>query len=133
MDFGQWRRDFADWRRENMLALATVGTILSGAMVLVGAIGTWYRDASWAPTAILETLGDYDIWVLVLGLALLGISSYQLWLVRWYMNRFEELVATESKAHFQRDWTELQQMSRYQLPSSYWKRALEAGRRFGLK
>ncbi|HIH78806.1 MAG: hypothetical protein QF822_00890 [Candidatus Poseidoniia archaeon] len=133
MEFGQMRRDFADWRRENMLALAAVGTILSGTMVLVGAIGTWYRTEKWVPTVILEWLGDYDIWSLVIGLALLGVSSYQFWLVRWYMNRFEELIAVSSKAQFQRDWTELQQMSRYQLPSNYWKRALEAGRRFGLK
>tara|TARA_B100001167_G_C16628308_1_gene238284 strand:- start:135 stop:536 length:402 start_codon:yes stop_codon:yes gene_type:complete len=133
MEFGQIRRDFADWRRENMLALAAVGTILSGAMVLIGAIGTWYRTESWTPTAILEWLGDYDIWALVIGLALFGVSSYQFWLVRWYMNRFEELIAVSSKAQFQRDWTELQQMSRYQLPGNYWKRALKAGRRFGLK
>ncbi len=127
------RRDFADWRRENMLALATVGTILSGALVLVGSVGTWYYDASWAPTAILEWLGEYDIWTLVIGLMLLAVSSYQLWLVRWYLARFEELIAVSSKAYFQRDWTELQQMSRYQLPRRYWKRALEAGHRFGLK
>jgi hypothetical protein len=133
MDFEQWRKDFAEWRRENMLALATVGTILSGALALVGAIGTWYRTESWAPSAILEALGEYDIWALVFGIVLLAVSSYQLWLVRWYMARFEELIAVNSKANFQREWTELQQMSRYQLPSRYWKRALEAGRRFGLK
>ena len=68
MDFEQWRHDFAEWRRENMLALATVGTILSGALVLVGSVGTWYYDASWAPSAILEALGEYDIWTLVFGL-----------------------------------------------------------------
>ena len=133
MDFEQWRHDFAEWRRENMLALATVGTILSGALVLVGSVGTWYYDARWAPTAILEALGEYDIWTLVFGLIIFTVSSYQLWLVRWYMARFEELIAVNSKANFQREWTELQQMSRYQLPSRYWKRALEAGRRFGLK
>ena len=133
MKLGEWRRDFADWRHENMLALATVGTILCGVLVFIGAVGTWYRDASWAPTAILEALGEYDIWMLVIGLMLLTVSSYQLWLVRWYMSRFEELIAVSSKAHFQRDWTELQQMSRYQLPRAYWKRALEAGRPFGLK
>ena len=64
---------------------------------------------------------------------LLAVSSYQLWLVRWYMVRFEELIAVSSTAHFQRDWIELQQIGRYHLPHRYWKRALEAGRRFGLK
>ena len=133
MEPGQWRQDFAVWRRENMLALATVGTFLSGVLAFIGTVGTWYRTESWAPTAILEWLGEYDIWTLVIGLMLLAVSSYQLWLVRWYMARFEELIAVSSKANFQRDWTELQQMSRYQLPRRYWTRALEAGPRFGLK
>ena len=75
MELGDWRRDCADWRRENMLALATVGAILSGVRAFIGAVGTWYRTESWAPIVILEWLGEYDIWTLVIGLMLLAVSS----------------------------------------------------------
>ncbi len=117
-----------------MLAISTVGTILSSFMVFTGIMGRWYSDHdTLAPKAILEFMGNYDIWVLILGLIILGFSAYHLWLTRHYMKRFEEIISTSSKKEFQRNWTEIEQMARYQLPKTYRKRVAKARDKFGLK
>ena len=49
------------------------------------------------------------------------------------MERFEEIVSTNSKKEFQRNWTEVEQIARYQLPKAYRKRVSEIREKFGLK
>jgi hypothetical protein len=78
-------------------------------------------------------MGPYDIWILIFGLIIFAFSAYHLWLTRHYMNRFEEIVTTNSKKEFQRNWTEVEQMARYQLPKAYRKRVSEIREKFGLK
>ena len=50
-----------------------------------------------APTLILDSIGDYDIFVFIFGLIIFGFSAYYLWLTRHYMDRFEEIISTSSK------------------------------------
>ena len=122
------------WLQEHMLAVSTVGTILSSFMVFIGIMGRWYADHQLlAPKTILEKIGEYDIWILIFGLIILAFSAYYLWLTRYYMNRFEEIVTTNSKKEFQRNWTEVEQIARYQLPKAYRKRVSEIREKFGLK
>ena len=116
-----------------MLAVSTVGTILSSFMVFIGAMGRWYEDSSLSPVTILDFMGDYDIWVLIFGLIILAFSAYHLWLTRHYMVRFEEIVTTNSKKDFQRNWTEVEQIARYHLPKEYQKRVAKLREKFGLK
>ena len=113
------------WLQEHMLAVSTVGTILSSFMVFIGIMGRWYEDSSLSPTTILDFMGAYDIWILIFGLIILAFSAYYLWLTRHYMNRFEEIVTTNSKKEFQRNWTEVEQIARYHLPKVYRKRVSE--------
>ena len=49
------------------------------------------------------------------------------------MDRFEEIISTSSKREFQKNWTEIEQIARYQLPNEYKKRVGEVRRKFGLK
>ena len=49
------------------------------------------------------------------------------------MSRFEEIISTNSKKEFQRNWTEIEQIARYQLPKEYKKRVSEAREKFGLR
>ena len=129
-----WRKQLNDWLQEHMLAVSTGGTILSSFMVFTGVMGRWYSDHdTLAPKAILDFMGDYDIWVLISGLIILGFSAYYLWLTRYYMNRFEEIISTSSKKEFQRNWTEIEQIARYQLPKEYRKRVAKVREKFGLK
>ena len=100
---------------------------------LIGILGRWYSDESWAPSTILDFIGDWAIWVLIMGILLLALSSYYVWLTRYYMDRFEEIISTNSKKEFQKNWTEIEQIARYQLPNEYRKRVAEARKRFGLR
>ena len=102
-------------------------------MFLIGVLGQWYSNESWSPDAILNVVGDWAIYVLILGIISLGFSSYYLWLTRHYMSRFEEIISTNSKKEFQRNWTEIEQIARYQLPKEYKKRVSEAREKFGLR
>ena len=129
----EWRKGFDNILREHMLAVSTVFTIISGFMLYVGMMGEWYSSSSLAPKLILDTLGDYDIFVFIFGLIIFGFSTYYLWLTKHYMNRFEEIISTSSKREFQRNWTEIEQIARYQLPKEYKKRVAEARKKFGLK
>ena len=129
----EWRNQLNAWLQEHMLAVSTVGTILSSFMVFLGIMGRWYADSSFSPATILNFLGDYDIWVLIFGLIVLALSAYYLWLTRHYMDRFEEIVATNSKKEFQMNWTEVEQIARYHLPKTYRKRVSEIREKFGLK
>ena len=130
----EWRNQLNAWLQEHMLAVSTVGTILSSFMVFIGIMGRWYEDHQLlAPKTILEKIGEYDIWILIFGLIILAFSAYYLWLTRYYMNRFEEIVTTNSKKEFQRNWTEVEQIARYQLPKAYRKRVSEIREKFGLK
>ena len=129
----EWRRQMNAWLQEHMLAVSSVGSIFSTFMLLIGILGRWYSDESWAPSTILDFIGDWAIWVLIMGILLLALSSYYVWLTRYYMDRFEEIISTSSKKEFQKNWTEIEQIARYQLPNEYRKRVAEARKRFGLR
>jgi|TARA_B100000519_G_C13828429_1_gene243774 hypothetical protein len=130
---GDLRKQFDAFLQEHMLAVSLVGTILSAFMIFLGTMGQWYSDSSFAPTTILDFLGDYDIWVLIFGLIIFSFSAYYLWLTKYYMDLFEEIVSTNSKKEFQKRWTEVEQIARYQLPKAYRKRVAEVREKFGLK
>ena len=130
---GDLRKQFDAFLQEHMLAVSLVGTILSAFMIFLGTMGQWYSDSSFAPTTILDFLGDYDIWVLIFGLIIFSFSAYYLWLTKYYMDLFEEIVSTNSKKEFQKRWTEVEQIARYQLPKVYRKRVAEIREKFGLK
>ena len=49
------------------------------------------------------------------------------------MGRFEEIISTNSKKEFQKNWTEIEQIARYQLPKEYKKRVSKARENFGLR
>jgi|TARA_B110000263_G_scaffold249685_1_gene268090 hypothetical protein len=129
----EWRRELNGWLQEHMLATSAVIAIISGFMFFIGTIGQWYSDSSIAPTAILDFLGDWDIWVLIVGFIIFGFSVYYFWDTKNNMMRFEEMVSTSSKKEFQKNWTELEQLARYQLPKEYRKRVAEAREKFGLR
>ena len=130
---GDLRKQFDAFLQELMLAVSLVGTFLSAFMIFLGTMGQWYSDSSFAPTTILDFLGDYDIWVLIFGLIIFSFSAYYLWLTKYYMDLFEEIVSTNSKKEFQKRWTEVEQIARYQLPKAYRKRVAEVREKFGLK
>ena len=72
----EWRRQMNAWLQEHMLAVSSVGSIFSTFMLLIGILGRWYSDESWAPSTILNFIGDWAIWVLIMGILLLALSSY---------------------------------------------------------
>ena len=129
----KWRKDLDKFLQEHMMAVSSVFTIISVFMIYVGMMGEWYYSSSLAPTLILDSIGDYDIFVFIFGLIIFGFSAYYLWLTRHYMDRFEEIISTSSKREFQRNWTEIEQIARYQLPKEYRKRVAEARKKFGLR
>ena len=128
-----WRKELDNFLQEHMLAVSSVFTTISLFMIYVGIMGQWYSSSSLSPDLILETVGDYDIFVLLFGLIIFGFSAYYLWLTRYNMDRFEEIISTGSKKEFQRNWTEIEQIARYQLPKEYRKRVADARKKFGLK
>ena len=129
----EWRRELNGWLQEHMLATSAVISIISGFMFFIGIVGQWYSDSSIAPTAILEFIGDWDIWVLIVGLIIFCFSLYYFWDTRNNMYKFEEMISTSSKKEFQKNWTELEQLARYQLPKEYRKKVAEAREKFGLR
>ena len=129
----EWRRDLNVWLQEHMLATSVVISIMSGFMFFIGMVGQWYSASSIAPTAILDFIGDWDIWVLIVGLIIFCFSLYYFWDTRNNMYKFEEMISTSSKKEFQKNWTELEQLARYQLPKEYRKKVAEAREKFGLR
>ena len=129
----EWRKDLDKFLQEHMLAVSSVFAIISGFMIYVGMMGYFYSTSSLSPGLILDAIGDYDIFVFIFGLIIFGFSVYYLWLTKHYMDRFEEIISTSSKREFQRNWTEVEQIARYQLPKEYRKRVAEARKKFGLK
>ena len=129
----QWRKDLDKFLQEHMLAVSSVFAIISGFMIYVGMMGYFYSTSSLSPGLILDAIGDYDIFVFIFGLIIFGFSAYYLWLTKHYMDRFEEIISTSSKRDFQRNWTEIELIARYQLPKEYRKRVAEARKKFGLK
>ena len=129
----EWRKDLDKFLQEHMLAVSSVFAIISGFMIYVGMMGYFYSTSSLSPGLILDAIGDYDIFVFIFGLIIFGFSAYYLWLTKHYMDRFEEIISTSSKREFQRNWTEIEQIARYQLPKQYRKRVAEARKKFGLK
>ena len=129
----EWRKELNRFLQEHMLAVSSVFAIISGFMIYVGMMGEFYSTSSLSPDLILEAIGDYDVFVFIFGLIIFGFSAYYLWLTKHYMDRFEEIISTSSKREFQKNWTEIEQFARYQLPSEYRKRVAEARKRFGLR
>ena len=129
----EWRKNLDKFLQEHMLAVSLVFAIISGFMTYVGMMGEFYSTSSLSPDMILDVIGDYDIFVFIFGLIIFGFSAYYLWLTRHYMDRFEEIISTSSKREFQKNWTEIEQIARYQLPKEYRKRVAEARKKFGLR
>ena len=129
----EWRKNLDKFLQEHMLAVSLVFAIISGFMTYVGMMGEFYSTSSLSPDMILDVIGDYDIFVFIFGLIIFGFSTYYLWLTKHYMDRFEEIISTSSKREFQKNWTEIEQIARYQLPKEYRKRVAEARKKFGLK
>ena len=129
----EWRKNLDKFLQEHMLAVSLVFAIISGFMTYVGMMGEFYSTSSLSPDMILDAIGDYDIFVFIFGLIIFGFSAYYLWLTKHYMDRFEEIISTSSKKEFQKNWTEIEQIARYQLPKEYRKRVAEARKKFGLK
>ena len=129
----EWRKNLDKFLQEHMLAVSLVFAIISGFMTYVGMMGEFYSTSSLSPDMILDVIGDYDIFVFIFGLIIFGFSAYYLWLTKHYMDRFEEIISTSSKKEFQKNWTEIEQIARYQLPKEYRKRVAEARKKFGLK
>ena len=129
----EWRKDLDKFLQEHMLAVSLVFAIISGFMIYVGMMGEFYPTSSLSPDMILDVIGDYDIFVFIFGLIIFGFSAYYLWLTKHYMDRFEEIISTSSKKEFQKNWTEIEQIARYQLPKEYRKRVAEARKKFGLR
>ena len=129
----EWRKDLDKFLQEHMLAVSSVFAIISGFMIYVGMMGEFYSTSSLSPDLILEVIGDYDVFVFIFGLIIFGFSAYYLWLTKHYMDRFEEIISTSSKREFQKNWTEIEQIARYQLPKEYRKRVADARKKFGLK
>ena len=129
----EWRKDLDKFLQEHMLAVSSVFAIISGFMIYVGMMGEFYSTSSLSPDLILEAIGDYDVFVFIFGLIIFGFSAYYLWLTKHYMDRFEEIISTSSKREFQKNWTEIEQIARYQLPKQYRKRVAEARKKVGLK
>ena len=129
----EWRKNLDNFLQEHMLAVSLVFAIISGFMTYVGMMGEFYSTSSLSPNMILDVIGDYDIFVFIFGLIIFGFSAYYLWLTKHYMDRFEEIISTSSKKEFQKNWTEIEQIARYQLPKEYRKRVAEARKKFGLK
>ena len=129
----EWRKDLDKFLQEHMLAVSSVFAIISGFMIYVGMMGEFYSTSSLSPDLILEAIGDYDVFVFIFGLIIFGFSAYYLWLTKHYMDRFEEIISTSSKREFQKNWTEIEQIARYQLPKEYRARVTEVRKKFGLK
>ena len=129
----EWRKNLDKFLQEHMLAVSLVFAIISGFMTYVGMMGEFYSTSSLSPDLILEAIGDYDVFVFIFGLIIFGFSAYYLWLTKHYMDRFEEIISTSSKKEFQKNWTEIEQIARYQLPKEYRKRVAAARKKFGLK
>ncbi len=130
---GGWKKALGAWLQENLLAVSSLGSFFAAVLALLGIMGLFFRQETWAPTALLDFIGDYDIWALFTGAVLGATAGYYLWLTRRHMARFEELINTKSKAQFQRHWMELEQIARYHLPESYQRRVAKARQKFGLK
>jgi len=129
----EWRKQLNAWLQEHMLAVSSVWTIVSTFIFLIGILGQWYSKETWAPDAILYYTGDWAPWILVIGMISLGFSAYYFWLTKHYMSRFEEIISTNSKKEFQKYWTEIEQIARYQLPKEYQRRVSEVREKFGLR
>jgi len=130
---GDWKKALGAWLQENLLAVSSLGSFFAIALALLGIMGIFYDQESWAPKTLLDLIGDYDIWVLFAGVVLGAIAGYYLWLTRHHMARFEELINTKSKAQFQRHWMELEQIARYHLTEEYRRRVARLRQKFGLK
>ena len=129
----EWRKDLDKFLQEHMLAVSSVFAIISGFMIYVGMMGEFYSTSSLSPDLILDAIGDYDVFVFIFGLIIFGFSAYYLWLTKHYMDRFEEIISNRSNREFQKNWTEIEQIARYQLPKEYRKRVADARKKFGLK
>ena len=131
----KWRKQLNAWLQEHMLAVSLVGTFVSTFMFLIGILGQWYSEETGPliPYTILDYIGDWAPWILVIGIISLGFSAYYFWLTKHYMSRFEEIISTNSKKEFQKYWTEIEQIARYQLPKEYQRRVSEVREKFGLR
>ena len=119
--------------KEHMYEMGFIGLVVGAIMTFYGVLATAYPDHRLTPAGLEDRLGNWSIYLFIVGALLAGLSGYFFYQTVERMRRFESLFETASKKRFRDNLEDLDSLSYYHLPSRYRHRLMKQKERFGLK
>jgi len=129
-NFKSWHRAFA---KEYTYQTCGLGMLVGSVIAFYGLLTYAFPDHGLTPDLLRDWLGDWSVWLLVGGGLLAIISGYFLYTVMDRMNRFNELLKTNSKKKFRENLEKLDSLTYYYLPKRFARRLQKHKDKFGIK
>lgn len=125
-----WHKAFA---KEYTYQTCVIGVLAGCVIAFYGLLAYAFPDHELTPGVLSDSLGDWSIWLLIIGALLAIVCGYFLSQVMEQMNRFMELMDTNSKRKFNENLEKLDSLAYYHLPASFGRRLQKQKERFGIK
>ncbi|HEQ79082.1 MAG TPA: DUF3198 domain-containing protein [Euryarchaeota archaeon] len=123
----------ANWLKENTMLLSVVAASVGFVATLLGVFGVMIPEhAPDFMVGVLETIGNWGYWLLVIGIILLIGGIWQMWSIISKQKKFEKLIDVDGKAKFLRNQDDLEYLA-WSLGGEYKERVKEKKRMFKIK
>ncbi len=125
-----WHRAFA---KEYSYPTTVIGALIGSVVAFYGMLATALPDKEFTPEILRDTIGNWTVYLFIIGLVVALFSAYFLNQVLDRMNRFMELMDTTSKKKFRENLEKLDSLSYYYLPERFSRRLQKKKDEFGIK
>ena len=125
-----WHKAFA---KEYTYQSCVVGVLAGCVIAFYGLLSYAFPDHELTPQVLSDSLGAWSIWLLVIGALMAIMCGYFLSQVMERMDRFMELMDTNSKKKFRENLEKLDSLAYYHLPERFSRRLQKQKERFSIK
>ena len=126
-----------DFYREHAIKLNLIGLIIGAVLTVLSTIGVFFPNEEFVKNSdqldgFFEYIGDYVYWLFIIALGLLIMCAWLFGDLILKLNRFKELIATNSKSNFVRHQNELEDLA-WKLGPKYWDILVDKKKEFKIR
>ena len=126
-----------DFYREQAIKLNLIGLIIGAVLTLLSTIGVFFPNEDFVKNSdplkgFFEYIGNYVYWLFIIALGLLITCGWLFGDLILKLNKFKELIDTNSKSNFVRHQNELEDLA-WKLGSKYWDMLVEKKKEFKIR
>ena len=102
-----------------MFPISALGSIVGAILTFIGVAGVFLDGSAWvADSAIFDSIGNFDLWFMLIGGMMLVFSLFYLYDHLMAKKKFEEYIDTPSKSRILHNFDEIDKLA-YKLGSAH--------------